>query len=80
MAHELNRRELREHLFKILFEYEFYPEEQMREQLDLYLSHEGIENYDDREYLSGKLFRVSSMFDLRPTKTPTMPKPRRRLP
>lgn len=33
----MGRRELREHIFRLLFRKEFYPEDEMKEQADLYL-------------------------------------------
>ena len=55
MSQKLSRRALREHLFKLLFACEFYPEEEMQEQLAIYLEQQDISDKDDQRYLSEKL-------------------------
>ena len=56
----MKRRELREHLFKLVFIYAFTLERDMQEQIELYL--EGIEGLrdNDREYLEKKFALVAA--------------------
>ena len=59
----MKRRELREHLFKMVFIFSFTPEKDMDEQIDLYL--DGIENIreSDREYLRNRCCAVHEHID-----------------
>lgn len=51
----MTRRELREHIFEILFRIEFHGEEELLEQLELFF--EGFEEVDikDRQYIENKI-------------------------
>ena len=57
----MSRRELREHIFKLLFLSEFSKEEEMPEQLGLYF--EGLVELhkDDQEYMENKYALVQEM-------------------
>lgn len=45
----MTRRSLREYTFILLFQRDFYPEEELEKQMDLYLSMPERENLNDRE-------------------------------
>ena len=57
----MNRRKLRKHIFMILFLSGFHPEDELNEQVELYLS--GIEEIEeqDAEYIRQKALAVMSM-------------------
>ena len=50
----MGRRELREHIFRLLFRTEFHSEAEMAEQEDFYLSYLGEISDEDRAYIQGK--------------------------
>ena len=51
----MNRRSLREQVFKLLFRVEFILKEEMEEQCRLFLEHEDVEiTEEDAEYIVGK--------------------------
>lgn len=56
----MTRRELREHSFKMAFSIEFYSSEEIKGQLDLYLSHFGEMKETDRSYLWEKAVNMIS--------------------
>lgn len=51
----MGRRELREHIFRLLFRTEFHPEAEMTEQEDFYLAYLGEISDEDRAYIQGKV-------------------------
>ena len=51
----MSRRELREHIFRLLFRTEFHSEAEMTEQEDFYLEDLGEMSDDDRIYIQGKV-------------------------
>ncbi len=52
----MTRREVREQLFVLLFQKEFYSEEEFEEQLEIYLeTHE----FEEKEYILGKFRHIS---------------------
>lgn len=54
----MTRRELREHIFKLLFFVEFHPEDEMPEQLALYFEELGDVKEKDQKYMQEKYERV----------------------
>ena len=56
----MNRRELRTHIFKILFEVEFREPDEMTELTELYISSLSEVSFDDSAYISQK---CSNIFD-----------------
>ena len=56
----MSRREIREHIFKLLFLLEFYNGEEINEQAELYLDEvEGdAPSGKDKEYITGKFHRI----------------------
>jgi len=57
----MSRRELREHIFKLLFLSEFSKEEEMPEQLGLYFDGLVELHKDDQEYMENKYALVQEM-------------------
>lgn len=64
----MSRRELREHIFKILFGIDFYGETQMQEQMDLYFdqvldddlnNHPSFASEEQRTYIKEKAEKVA---------------------
>ena len=51
----MSRRELREHIFRLLFRTEFHSEAEMTEQEDFYLEDLGEMSDDDRIYIQGQV-------------------------
>ena len=51
----MGRRELREHIFRLLFRTEFHSEAEMTEQEDFYLAYLGEISDEDRAYIQGKV-------------------------
>lgn len=51
----MGRRELREHIFRLLFRTEFHSEAEMTEQEDFYLAYLGEISNEDRAYIQGKV-------------------------
>ena len=51
----MGRRELREHIFRLLFRTEFHPEAEMTEQEGFYLNDLGEISDEDRTYIQGKV-------------------------
>lgn len=56
----MSRRELREHIFRLLFRTEFHSEAEMTEQEDLYLDYLDISD-EDRAYIQAKVDAVRGM-------------------
>jgi len=54
----MTRRELREHIFRLLFRAEFHPPDMMPEQIRLYVEHLTYTQDGDIEYISGKTERI----------------------
>ena len=60
----MNRRTLREQVFKLLFRVEFNTKEEMEEQCRLFLEHEEIEiSEEDAEYILGKYAAIHEKLD-----------------
>lgn len=59
----MSRRELREHIFKMLFRIEFHEQEEMGEQSEFYF--DTIENLteDNMDYMREKLFHIISKIE-----------------
>ncbi len=57
----MSRRELREHIFRLIFRMDFHPEDEMNEQEELYLDNlVGITD-EEREYIQHKADAVRNM-------------------
>lgn len=56
----MTRRELRESIFSLLYMHEFYDEDQLEEQLDIYFANDPEERYseEDKTYIRSKLKAV----------------------
>ncbi len=54
----MSRRELREHIFKILFQVEFNSVEEMKEQTALYFGNIELEDGKEKTYISEKLNNI----------------------
>lgn len=54
----MGRRELREHIFKLLFRIDFHDQEEMPEQLQLYLEHLEPIKDKDQEYIDKKFHNI----------------------
>ena len=50
----MGRRELREHIFRLVFRSEFHPEEEMKEQEGFYMENIGEITDENREYIQNK--------------------------
>ena len=60
----MNRRTLREQVFKLLFRVEFNTKEEMEEQCRLFLEHEDIEILEkDADYIVGKYTAIHEKLD-----------------
>jgi len=57
----MGRRELRDHIFRILFQINYYPADDMAEQTDMYI--DGLDGIDpaDAEYIKTKVCRIVDM-------------------
>ena len=47
----MRRTEQREHILRVIFGTEFYPPEELDEQIDLYFEQTGIDDEKDRAYI-----------------------------
>lgn len=56
----MTRREVREQLFVLLFQKEFYGEESFEEQREVYFGTHSMEE-DDRTYIAGKLEKIGEV-------------------
>lgn len=54
----MSRRELREHIFRLLFRAEFFPQEEMDEQGQLYVMHLAEPDGVDAEYITEKVQHI----------------------
>lgn len=59
----MGRRELREHIFKLLFLCEFNPSEEMPQQLQLYFEQLGELSEKDQTYMEEKYNRIQQKLD-----------------
>lgn len=59
----MGRRELREHIFKLLFMREFNPAEEMPEQLEMYFESLEKLNHKDQIYMEEKYSRVEEKIE-----------------
>ena len=50
----MGRRELRQHIFRLVFRSEFHPEEEMKEQEGFYMENIGEITDENREYIQNK--------------------------
>lgn len=50
----MRRTEQREHILRVIFGTEFYPPEELDEQIDLYFEQTGIDDEKDRAYIGEK--------------------------
>lgn len=66
----MSRREIREHIFRMLFGIEFYNEEEMKEQMDLYFeevldddldNHPSFVSGEDQVYIKDKAAKVAAL-------------------
>lgn len=57
----MGRRELREHIFRLLFRREFYPEEEMKEQEDLYLEYLADPEPEETAYIREKTEKILAL-------------------
>ena len=57
----MSRRELREHIFRLIFRMDFHPEEEMTEQEDFYLDNLVGLSDEERQYIQNKADAVRSM-------------------
>lgn len=56
----MSRRELREHIFRLIFRMDFHPEEEMTKQEEFYLDYLIISD-EDRQYIQAKAEAVRQM-------------------
>ena len=60
----MNRRALREQIFKLLFRVEFNGKEEMEEQCRLFLEHEDVEMSEkDADYIIGKFTKIQEKIE-----------------
>ena len=57
----MSRRELREHIFRLIFRMDFHPEEEMNEQEELYLDNLVGLSDEERQYIQNKADAVRGM-------------------
>lgn len=57
----MGRRELREHIFRLLFRREFYPEDEMKEQEDLYLEYLADPEPEETAYIREKTEKILAL-------------------
>ena len=57
----MSRREMREHIFRLIFRMDFHPEEEMNEQEDLYLDNLVGLSDEERQYIQNKADAVRGM-------------------
>lgn len=57
----MGRRELREHIFRLLFRREFYPEEEMKEQEELYLEYLADPEPSETAYIREKTEKILAL-------------------
>ncbi len=54
----MSRRELREHIFRMLFRVEFHPEEELDEQLEQFLEESEPISMEDEAYIQNKYLQI----------------------
>lgn len=59
----MGRRELREHIFRILFRHDFFPPEELDEQAALYIENLKDPSPEDTAYILEKAARIMAMAD-----------------
>ncbi|NLO10180.1 MAG: transcription antitermination factor NusB [Clostridiales bacterium] len=59
----MTRREIREHIFLMLFRKEFYEREDLPEQIDIYLAQLEDPSTKDKQYLNNRLFAILEKVD-----------------
>lgn len=57
----MSRREMREHIFRLIFRMDFHPEEEMNEQEELYLDNLVGLSDEERQYIQNKADAVRGM-------------------
>lgn len=57
----MSRREMREHIFRLIFRMDFHPEDEMTEQEDLYLDNLVGLSDEERQYIQSKADAVRGM-------------------
>lgn len=57
----MGRRELREHIFRLLFRKEFYPEDEMKEQEELYLEYLADPEPSETAYIKEKTEKILAL-------------------
>ena len=56
----MRRTEQREHILRVIFGKEFYPPEELDEQIDLYFEQTGIDDEKDRAYIGEKAKKIAA--------------------
>ena len=56
----MRRTEQREHILRVIFGTEFYPPEELDEQIDLYFEQTGIDDEKDRAYIGEKAKKIAA--------------------
>ncbi|MDD7770790.1 transcription antitermination factor NusB [Suipraeoptans intestinalis] len=54
----MKRTQLREHSFRLVFEAEFYPLQEWKEQVEIYLEHTEEASEEEKEYIRSRVFAV----------------------
>ena len=57
----MGRRELREHIFRLLFRRDFFPEEEMKEQEALYIEYLADPEQEEVDYIVQKTEKIIAM-------------------
>ena len=57
----MSRREMREHIFRLIFRMDFHPEDEMTEQEELYLENLIGLSDEERQYIQSKAYAVRNM-------------------
>ncbi len=57
----MGRRELREHIFRLLFRRDFFPEEEMKEQEELYIEYLADPEQEEVDYIVQKTEKIMAM-------------------
>ena len=57
----MRRTEQREHILRVIFGTEFYPPEELDEQIDLYFEQTGIDDEKDRAYIGEKAKKIAKI-------------------
>ena len=60
----MGRRELREHIFRLLFRRDFYPEEEMKDQEALYIEYLADPEQEEVDYIVRKTEKIMGKVDL----------------